>query len=134
MSDFKVGDKVLSLTPVPYGNVKKILKMLSGVMKEMQSGGDSIQQVAGLMEKYLADFLPLLFRKGTVSFMTPEWIDDNVTVENIKEIVEDAIKVNGLEDFFGKATGLRTPVKVTSTEKPLSTTSSGSPTDGSPSK
>lgn len=132
--DFKVGDKTLTVEPLPYGNLKKILRMAFGIAKEISAG--ELTTVPDLMDKYMAQVLPLLFRGERYSFITAEWIDDNLTVPTIRKIVEAAVVSNGLQDFFAKA-GLTTngkvpPIPTIPSESSGSIISAGSPTDGVP--
>lgn len=130
---FEVGGKQLVIEAVPYGNIKKILKVVAEVAGAFKSSDDALTQISGSIEKHLPDFLPLLFRKGTVDYMTSEWIDENLTLAQLREIIQAAVAVNGLQDFFGKQGAKAAPVTAQET-KPSSTTSSDSPTAGDPTK
>jgi hypothetical protein len=135
--DFIVSDKTLTVEPLPYGNLKKILRIAFGIAKDISAG--ELTTVPDLMDKYMAQVLPLLFRGEKYNFVTTGWIDDNLTVPVIRRIVEAAVVVNGLKDFFDKA-GLSTngkvpsapPIPMIPAESSGSTTSAGSPTDGGP--
>ena len=128
---FVIGDKTLTIEPVPYGNIKKILKIVGEVAGAFKSDGDALNQISGQIEKQIPAFLPLLFKKGTVEYMTSDWIDDNLSLTQLREIGEAAIAVNGLKDFFGKRVGAQPPVPPANlTEMPTSTTSSVLPTVG----
>jgi hypothetical protein len=97
---FEVGDKTLTIEPVPYGNVKKIFRIIGSAMTDITAGKNAVTDIPDTIDKYMPEFFPLLFRKGTHDFVTTEWIEDNLTIMTMKEILETAIKVNGLEDFF----------------------------------
>lgn len=139
--DFKIGDKTLTVGPVPYGQIKKILRIaftIGGDIKGAQAGSKDVLSVLPvMMEKYISELIPLLFRPGGYSFLTPAWIDENMSVPQMRMIVETAMKVNGLEDFFAppKATVTgngREPTPTILTESPGSTTTLDSPTAGAP--
>lgn len=132
--EFIVGDKTLLVEAVPYGNIKKILKLVSEVATVFKSDGDPMTQIGAAIEEKLPSFLPLLFRKGTVDYMTSEWIDDNVSLAQLRAIVEAAIVVNGLQDFFGKKGATQVPPVEKAAEKISSTTSSDLPMAGDPAK
>lgn len=102
--DFEIGDKTLTVEAVPYGNVKKIFKIVFDAIKEMGESQDetALIKVPRIMEEKVTLLLPLLFRKDRYDFLTDEWIDENMTINDIRGIIETAIKVNGLEDFFAK--------------------------------
>lgn len=105
--DFTIGEKVLTVEAVPYGNVKKIFKIVVEGLDAMskETGEPALMKVPKIMEEKVGGLLPLLFRKDKYEFMTAEWIDDNLTLNDIRGIMETAIKVNGLEDFFTKVGG-----------------------------
>ena len=102
--DFQIGDKVLTVEAVPYGNVKKLFKIVFEAIKDMSedTGEAALMKVPRIMEEKVGAILPLVFRKDRYDFLTQEWIDDNLTINDIRGIIETAIKVNGLEDFFAK--------------------------------
>lgn len=136
--EFQVGDKTLTVEPIPYGQVKMILRKVMDITKTAASGDTKF--IPDIIDTYLPDIFPLLFKKGHYPFINVEWIENNLTVPNLRAIVEASVIVNGLEDFFGKAFGgtlkkdlpqeSKTPA--TPLEKPGSITSSDSPTDGAP--
>lgn len=102
--EFKIGDKTLTVEAVPYGNVKKIFKLVFEAIQDMgvETNEAALMKVPRIMEEKVTTILPLLFRKDRYDFLTTEWIDDNLTINDIRAIVETAVKVNGLEDFFAK--------------------------------
>lgn len=142
--DFKVGAQTLVVEPLPLGRLKKIIKIIADIGSKLDKkaiADDMLTIVPTMVEGYIDQIIPLLFTKERHPFLTGEWIDDNLTVPLMKEILVTAIAVNGLGDFFLKTAKAPAPVAVeqesgktteTSSEKSGSTTSSGSPTDGGP--
>lgn len=102
--DFQVGDKTLTVEPIPFGNVKKLFRIVGETIGDMtkENGEAVFQKVPRIMEEKVTVILPLLFRESRYDFLTPDWIDENMTVIDIRSIIETAIKVNGFEDFFAK--------------------------------
>lgn len=102
--EFKIGGKVLVVEPIPYGNVKKVFKIVFGVIEKLTDKTDetAVMRVPKILEENINLFLPLLFKKGKYDFLNDAWIDDNMTLNDIRKIIEAAVKVNGLEDFFAK--------------------------------
>ncbi len=132
--DFAVGDKTLTIGPVPYGNVKRIMRIAFDASKDIASG--DLTSMPELIDRNLTTIFPLLFPKGKYDFLSAEWIEDNMTVPTLRAMMEAAVVANGLQDFFDKATGKKAPsgaplIPETQPAKPGSTTSAGSPTDGS---
>jgi hypothetical protein len=122
--DFQIGDKTLTIEPVPYGNIKKIIRLAFAVSKDIESGG--LKSVPEMIDKNLYEILPLLFAKDRYPFLTPEWIENTMSVPQIRKIIEAAIVSNGLKDFFDKGMGT-----VTGTGKPVPTLPTPPAKDGS---
>jgi hypothetical protein len=99
-----VNEKTLIIEAVPYGNIKKVFKIVFEAISDMgkETGEAALLKVPRIMEERVSAILPLLFKTGKYDFLTDEWIDDNLTINDIRKIIETAIKVNGLEDFFAK--------------------------------
>ena len=132
--DFTVGDKTLTIEPVPYGNIKKIMRIAFEAQKDL--AGASMSSLPELIDKNLFAIFPLMFRAGKYDFLTPEWIENTMTVPTLRKMLEAGLTVNGLEDFFGKAVR-KTPtdspaIPATPPAKDGSTISAALPTDGGP--
>ncbi len=138
--DFIVGGQTLTLEPVPFGNVKKVLKIVLDVARD--KGVSNMAALPDTIDKYLGQIFPLFFAKGRYPFMTSEWIEENMTIPTLRKMLEAAIVVNGLQDFFDKLTGKKSGVassKVSETkeipsEKDGSITSSDLAMAGGPTK
>ncbi len=133
--DFTVGDKTLRIEPVPYGNIKKVVRIAFDASKNIASG--ELKSLPDLIDQNLFQMLPLLFAPGRYDFLTSEWIENTMTVPTLRKMLEAAIVVNGLQDFFEKATGKtigKASPSITATQpvKDGSTTSVDLPTDGVP--
>lgn len=135
--DFTVGGETLHVRPIPYGNLKKILRMvfeLSGSFAEK-----SPKNIPDVLDSYLDNVFPLMFKAADHPFLTKEWVENNVDIPTMREIVDAAILVNGIKDFLPKGASPAAPVNASPTptiqqESRGSTTSSDSPTDGGPAK
>jgi len=123
---FTVGGKDLVVEPVSYGNLKKIIKIISRAAES--ASGDNVLKIADLFGTYVDEFVPLLFSKSKHPWLDTAWVDDNLTVPIMKEIVEAAIAVNGVKDFLAKrgpTPEAKTPSPTPAT--PLESTSSTTP-------
>jgi hypothetical protein len=140
---FDIEGQTLTVEPIPYGNLKKILRIVTeaaGKLGKQQLGDNFLAVVPTIFEEYLDQFIPLLFKKAKHPFLTKEWYEDNLTIPQMKEIMLAAIAVNGLQDFFDKTVKAPAPAAVPSSsgttpilpESSGSTISSDSPTDGGP--
>ena len=136
--EFDIAGQKIVIEPVPYGNLKKIFKIVFKVIDEVSVDGDTkVANIPLVVEKYLPELLPLIFRKGTHQFINEQWIEDNLTLNDMNQIVESAIVVNGIKDFFGRTQGQMVNKSLGVTDKPESsgsTISSASPTVGGPTK
>jgi hypothetical protein len=133
--DFTVSDKTLTIEPVPYGNIKKVIRIAFDVSKEITAG--KLSSIPEAIDKNLTTVLPLMFKKDRYPFLTAEWVEDNMTVPVLRKMLEAAVVVNGLQDFFDKAAGKPKSNGSPSTlpippEKDGSTTSADLVTDGAP--
>lgn len=102
--DFKIGDQTLTVEPIPFGQVKKVFRVIAETITEMskETGESPIMKVPKIMEDKVGTILPLLFREGKYPLLNDEWIDNNMTVIDIRAVMETAIKVNGFDDFLAK--------------------------------
>lgn len=150
MSTLKAGDVkkydvagvTLFVEAIPLGKLKKIIKIIVdiGVKFDKKAlADDFLTIVPDMVASYIDQLIPLLFIKDKHPFLTQDWVDENLTVPVMKQILVDAITVNGLGDFFLKTVKGPAPKPVdesgsstteTSSEKSGSITSSESPTDG----
>ncbi len=131
--DFKVGDKTLTIAPVPWGNIRKIMRIAFDAQKDIAAG--KLSGIPELVDKNLFQMFPLLFAPGSCPFLTVDWMENNLTVPLMRHIMDAAVVVNGLQDFFDKATGktlapASPSIPATPSAKDGSTTSAASPTDG----
>ena len=133
--EFKVGDHTLILEPIPYGRLKTVMtKLMAGVtaLAGTKDMGDA--EIAAKMPEVIMNqmeaILPLLFNPKKHPFLNNDWLQNNITLPLIMEIATDAIKVNGLMDFFAKLKAAQQPappleirplVEKTPEKKPLTT-------------
>jgi len=136
-AEFTVAGQTLVLEPIPYGQLKKILRLVLDVSKEAAEG--KLTFIPDALDKYFPEIIPLLFIKNKYPFINAVWIDDNMTVPTLRGIMESAIIINGLQDFFGKAFGgtlkvdtLSNPTPTIPPEKDGSIISSDSAMAGGP--
>lgn len=133
--DFQVGDKTLTIEPVPYGNIKRVIRLAFDASKEISKG--QLTSIPEMIDKNLTVMFPLLFTRDKYPFVNEAWIEDNMTVPLIRKMLEAAVVVNGLQDFFEQATGKKkangaSPTPPIQPEKDGSTISADSVTAGVP--
>lgn len=113
MSELKAGDTktfelagvTLIVEPIPYGRLKKLIRLLSEVSKSFAPGilkDDFLMIVPKVVEEYVDQFIPQLFDLRKHPFLTKEWVEENMTIPMTKDVIVAAIAINGLGDFFVK--------------------------------
>ena len=114
--ELKAGDDVtysingndIIMRPIPFGRIKKIMKIVFNAIDEFGEDGQTnsafLRKLPELIEKNIDQLLTLIFDTNVYKFINKEWIDDNITIPLSVNIFDDAIKINGLSDFFSKMT------------------------------
>ena len=110
---YQIGGQTLHLTAMPYGRLKKILAIVAEVFDDLttdqkQNTAEVMRKMVDVIGKRVTTIFPLLFDPKTHPFINAEWIEDNLTVPAAQEIAEDAMLINGLNDFF-KTGGAKKP-------------------------
>lgn len=97
--EYTIGGQKLTLRPLPLGRLKAAMKILET--------GDAKDWMGTI-----ASYITAVFDKADHTFLTKEWIENNVSMPQANAIIADVATVNGLPNFF------QGPNKVT-TEKEL---------------
>lgn len=124
--DFTVDDKTLTIEPIPYGQIKKIMKIMFDAAQAVKGG--ELKTMHDLADRNLFAIFPLVFKAGKYPFVNQEWIENSLTVPVIRKMLEAAVVVNGLQDFLGKAVGEKLLVTQSPSTKETPSESSGSTT------
>lgn len=116
--EMRVGDKTIAIEPVPFGNVKKVFRIIAETIGDFSKEQEEaiIMRVPRIMEEKVGVILPLLFWPGKYPFINQDFIDNHLTVIDIRKIVETAIVVNGFTDFLAKLGNRLTPAPQASEE------------------
>ena len=105
---YSINNNDITMRPIPFGRIKKIMKIVFKAIDEIGEDGQTnsafLRKLPELIEKNMDQLLPLIFDTNVYKFINQEWIDDNITIPLSVKIFEDAIKINGLSDFFSKMT------------------------------
>ena len=104
---YKIGGKEIELVPLPYGRLRKVLRVVMRMIDDLSKMDTSNLQalpdvLEGATDAHLQELLPLVFDPAKYDWLTREWIDDNLTLPLINHIRKDFMELNGLDDFFGK--------------------------------
>ena len=99
-----IGDQTLTLEPIPYGRLKKLMKVIFGAMDQFSnlSNKDIFQKFPAVFEKNIPEIVPLMFNEKKHPFLNQSWVDDNLSLIDMRDIVEKMIIINGMTDFLGK--------------------------------
>jgi len=100
----EIGGETLKLKPIPYGRLKELLKVVFTAIDQFSHMDNQsiFLQFPIIFEENLPKIMPLMFSKKEHPFLTPEWVDDNMSIVDMREIVEKMIVINGLQDFLGQ--------------------------------
>ena len=101
---YKIGDKTLMLRPIPYGRLKELLKIVFSAMDKFanMNNKDIFLKFPQIFEENLPKIMPLMFSEKEQPFMNAEWVDENMSLWDMRTIVERMVIINGLSDFLGK--------------------------------
>ena len=122
---YEIGGKKLILTAMKWGRLKKAMKLITenmAILSDPEVSSKPVKIMAwasSLIETHSDIVFPLLLDIKLNPFMTSEWVDENLSLTDIRKIVLDAIEVNGVGDFFGQKGNLKT-------ESPISDSASES--------
>jgi hypothetical protein len=99
-----IGDKTLFLKPIPYGRLKDLVKVIFKAMDQFvnMSNKDIFIQFPKVFEENLPKIMPLMFSSKEHPFLNSDWIDENMSLVDMRDIIEKMIIINGLEDFLGQ--------------------------------
>ena len=99
-----VNGQTLILKPIPYGRLKELMKIVFGAMDQFStmSTKNVFLQFPKVFEENMPKIMPLMFAEKEHSFLNAQWVDDNLSLLDMREIVEKMIVINGLTDFLGK--------------------------------
>jgi hypothetical protein len=129
--EIRIAEETLVIEPMTYGNLKKIIKIVAEAGTKLDPKtfkDDYLTVVPVLVQGYVDNVIPLLFKKSKHPFLNQDWIDENMTVPLLKEILVDALYVNGLSDFFLKTAKAPAPEAV---QRPSGTAQSPTGSSGS---
>ena len=128
--EYKVGDKTLIIEPIPYGRLSKLVKIVLGSVDNIgkMETKDVMYKLPEIFDQHLGELISLIFDKKKHPFLNKEWVNDNMSLVDMRVIIEKGVKVNGIDDFLEK-TGImkkKIPesnlgVSVDSTASPAST-------------
>lgn len=85
-AQYEIEGKTVVMKPLTLGKMKK-------AMMAFQKKSDTFE----MMQEALFEIL-----SGNNEFATREWINNNVTMPQATQIINDMRKVNGMEDFLGE--------------------------------
>jgi len=102
---YEIGGEKLRLSPMPWGKLKKVLKLFSDSwsgfdQKTIEDQPKFMRWMMEMIEARMDDMFPLLIDEKANPFFNKEWVEENITLQHIQQIVTDAITVNGVKDFL----------------------------------
>ena len=99
---YEIAGKILTLRPLTNKRLRIVIAALEKSINEVSSidRGAGLSAVMGMILGRAHDLLILLFPAEAHPFLTPEFVDDNMTVPMLRAIFDDVVKINKLEELF----------------------------------
>lgn len=134
---FEAGGKKLEIRPLPLSKLKEALVIFKSAIALAQEAAKQdllavLEQVPEIAMDKFTLLAPIVLGQPD---LTAEWIGNNISFPLARKILEEASRLNGIQDFLvparptGKVLTEPGPSK-SPTDLPSSTTPSPSPTDG----
>lgn len=111
---YDIGDEKLRLSPMPWGKLKKVLKLFSDSwsgfdQKMIEDTPQFMRWIMSMIEARMDDMFPLLIDEKLNPFFNKTWVEENITLQHIQQIIIDAITINGVKDFLALKGGTKNP-------------------------
>ena len=99
-----IGGQTLIMKPIPYGRLKDLMKVIFGAMDQFTSMSNKniFLQFPKIFEDNLPKIMPLMFSDKEHPFLNQAWVDENLSLVDMREIIEKMIIINGLQSFLDK--------------------------------
>ena len=97
--EFQVGEKKLVLLPMKLKSFRRVIDMMEDLADKARAlpPGAKIKALAGVVLEKQEEALNILFPGAE---LTHEFIDENMTISQVKEILGAAVKMNGLDQWY----------------------------------
>ena len=99
---YEIGGKTMTLRPLTNKRLRTVIAAVEKSINEV-SVMDKSAGLSAVMEMILGrayELLVLLFPADAHPFLTPEFVDDSMTVPMLRAILDDVVKMNKLEELF----------------------------------
>ena len=97
-----IGGKTLTIAPLKLKSFRRFIGTIDEGLKSIQriDPKSSNMQVVDALLKCAGAILSVLFPIDEYPFMTEEFIEENVSIPIMREILEQSVIVNKIEDLF----------------------------------
>jgi len=111
IAKMNIGNETLILEPIPYGRLKKLMSVIFAAMDKFakMDSKNVFLALPSVFEENLPIIIPLIFDERKHQFLNQQWVDDNLTLVHMREIVDKTIQINGLRDFLGQMGAAKNP-------------------------
>lgn len=102
----------LILAPMPYGKLKKVMKLFFSNMELVTKidAKDVVPAIIEMFDEKLDELIELAFDKEKNPFLNRDWYENNVTFPHMKRIIETLVIINDVnKSFFGNRRESQTP-------------------------
>lgn len=121
-AEHEVGGRKITLKPLPLGKLKQAIAIITAAGEEMGAMNEKEgfpQVIERVVDKHGIPYLSLVAGED----IPKEWVMDNCTYPFLMRLLKDSFAVNGLPDFFQKATEAAAAAAGKSTTQPTPTAS-----------
>src|SRR3990167_5789971 len=104
MIEYKVGGRTLQMQPLPFKRFRVALKLVTEAISQVQATAvihelAVISDVPQLILSKFGELAPLLFDNQG---LTQEWVEENFSVPLARQVLVDAMAINGVSDFLAQ--------------------------------
>lgn len=103
-TEYKVGDQIFIIEPRPYGVICDMAKLFLDSMGEIRDLAPATitANLPELIRLKVPQLMTLAFDPQKHSFLTEQWLRDNMSFYDLERIMKMFIRVNKLDDFLEK--------------------------------
>ena len=106
--EYSVGGKKLKLLPLKVKAFRRLVAVIEGASKDVNSMDPKAGagQVVDMLLGKALDMFAIIFQDADV---TQEFVDENMTISQVRKVIEDVVRMNGLEQWFPALSSLAAP-------------------------
>ena len=106
--EYEVGGKKLKLLPLRVKAFRRLVSVIEGASKDVNSMDPKAgaSQVVEMLLGKAVEMFTIVFHEGGIN---QEFVDEHMTVSQVRRVIEDVVRMNGLEQWFPALSSLAAP-------------------------